>query len=158
MPPSRKDDGHRSAPFGHGSRGFSLVEIAVIIGLLGLLSSLGLLAAKKTIRQARTSATIAQMGYIEQALVTLAAHCEGLPIFLGTGEAKYGWGLTGHAENYKRDKQHTHCLCREPHHGAQCNQAPLIVRELDEIAVDEPAHEVALRGLGCRWPAAQYQR
>jgi hypothetical protein len=63
-----------------------LVEIAVILGLLGLLSSLGLLAAKKTIRQARTSATIAQMGYIEQALVTLAAHCEGLPIFLGTGD------------------------------------------------------------------------
>jgi prepilin-type N-terminal cleavage/methylation domain-containing protein len=73
-----------------GSAGFTLVELAVVAGLIGILATLGLLTAQGLIQRARASATATQMAFIRTGLLNLATNCEGLPL---TGKASGDPGL-----------------------------------------------------------------
>jgi prepilin-type N-terminal cleavage/methylation domain-containing protein len=72
------------------SSGFTLVELAVVAGLIGILATLGLLTAQGLIQRARASATATQMAFIRTGLLNYATNCEGLPL---TGKASGDPGL-----------------------------------------------------------------
>ena len=62
-----------------GSPGFTLIEMAVVLTLLGVLTVLVILTTQRLIQRARASATATQMVFMRTALLNLAANCEGLP-------------------------------------------------------------------------------
>jgi prepilin-type N-terminal cleavage/methylation domain-containing protein len=69
-----------------GSRGFTVVELVAVMALLGLLSTMGLIIGRNVAQAAKTSSTVTQMAYLQKALVNMATHCEGLPVFSGAGD------------------------------------------------------------------------
>jgi prepilin-type N-terminal cleavage/methylation domain-containing protein len=62
------------------SSGFTLIELAIVAALIGILATLGLLTAQNLIQRARASATAAQMAFIRTGVLNLATNCEGLPL------------------------------------------------------------------------------
>ena len=74
-----------------GSLGFTLVEMAIVLTLMGALLVLTILATQKLIQRAHASATAAQMAFIRTGLLSLAANCEALPL---TAKAGGDPGLT----------------------------------------------------------------
>jgi prepilin-type N-terminal cleavage/methylation domain-containing protein len=73
-----------------GAAGFTLVELAVVAALIGILATLGLLTAQAMIQRARAGATATQMAFIRTGLLNLATNCEGLPL---TGKSSGDPGL-----------------------------------------------------------------
>lgn len=73
-----------------GDSGFTLIELAVVAGLIGVLATLGLLIAQSTIQRARAGATATQMAFIRTGLLNYATNCEGLPL---TGKSSGDPGL-----------------------------------------------------------------
>ena len=70
--------------------GFTLVELAVVAALIGILATLGLITAQSLIQRARAGATATQMAFIRTGLLNLATNCEGLPL---TGKSSGDPGL-----------------------------------------------------------------
>jgi type II secretory pathway pseudopilin PulG len=68
-----------------GSLGFTLVEMAIVLTLMGALVVLAILATQTLIQRARASATAAQMAFIRTGLLNLAASCEALPLTAQSG-------------------------------------------------------------------------
>lgn len=68
-----------------GSLGFTLVEMAIVLTLMGALVVLTILATQKLIQRARASATAAQMAFIRTGLLNLATTCEALPLTAKSG-------------------------------------------------------------------------
>lgn len=72
------------------SSGFTLIELAVVAALIGILATLGMLTAQSLIQRARASATATQMAFMRTGLLNLATNCEGLPL---TGKSSGDPGL-----------------------------------------------------------------
>jgi prepilin-type N-terminal cleavage/methylation domain-containing protein len=70
--------------------GFTLIELAVVAALIGVLATLGLIIAQSLIQRARAGATVTQMAFIRTGLLNLATNCEGLPL---TGKSSGDPGL-----------------------------------------------------------------
>jgi prepilin-type N-terminal cleavage/methylation domain-containing protein len=69
-----------------GSRGFTVIELVSVMALLGLLSTMGLVIGRNVAQAAKASSTVTQMAYLQKALVNMATHCEGLPVYSSTGD------------------------------------------------------------------------
>jgi prepilin-type N-terminal cleavage/methylation domain-containing protein len=68
-----------------GSSGFTLVEMAVVLTLIGVLTVLAILTTQKLFQRARASATATQLVFMRTGLLNLATNCEGLPLTASSG-------------------------------------------------------------------------
>jgi prepilin-type N-terminal cleavage/methylation domain-containing protein len=62
-----------------GSPGFTLVEMATVLTLIGVLTVLAIVTTRTLIQRARAQATATQMVFMRTGLLNLATSCEGLP-------------------------------------------------------------------------------
>lgn len=68
----------------------------VVVGLIGVLATLGLLTAQRVIQRAKATATATQMAFIRTGLLNLATNCEGLPLSIsGGGDPGLAYKPTG---------------------------------------------------------------
>ena len=73
------------------SSGFTLVEMAIVLTLIGILAVLAILSTQTLVQRARAQATATQLVFMRTGLLSLAASCEKLPL---TAEAGGDPGLT----------------------------------------------------------------
>ena len=67
------------------SAGFTLIELAIVAALIGVLATLGLVTAQGLIQRSRAGATATQMAFMRTGLLNLATNCEGLPLSAKSG-------------------------------------------------------------------------
>jgi prepilin-type N-terminal cleavage/methylation domain-containing protein len=115
------------------SAGFTLVEIAIVLVVIGLLLSGGLLAVSPVLQSSRVSQTEQHLDRIEQALILHAIRYGCLPCpadpTLASGAADAGSAQTGVAAFY--DNGCTASACQQTSYGA----VPWVNLELSEADV-----------------------
>lgn len=67
------------------SSGFTLVEMAIVLTLVGVLTVLAIVTTQKLFQRVRATATATQLVYIRTGLLNFATSCEGLPLTARSG-------------------------------------------------------------------------